>query len=108
MSLLQRQEPQFLRRNTFVHGCLGLLSLAARCETLIVAEVGAASGPVAFGARAAAVPEDGDESIVLALLGVLRLSRELRARLERDAPPLAPTVVDARAGAAPRLRDLAR
>jgi hypothetical protein len=110
--VLHRQEPQFLRRNTFVHGCLGLLSLAEQCERLIVAGAGGAkAGPLENGRAAEPSqpePAEGDDAIVLALLGVLRLSRELRACLELAAPARAPAAARPTSERPPSLRDFAR
>jgi len=109
VSTLHRQEPQFVRRNTFVQACLGLVSLSARYEALL-SEASARKAT-----RGEPPPEgtargtrEGDELILLALLGGVALSRRLRASLEAAAPVrLAPVLPIARAPSA-RPRDLSR
>lgn len=101
-SVLQQQEPQFLRRNSFIHACLGLLALAKGCEALVVS--GAAAAPA--GMRDAAV--EGDDAVVFALLGALRLAREFQERLAGIAPPPARRAAPSPSTCMPLLRELAR
>ena len=106
MTTLHRQEPQFVRRNTFVQACLGLLSFSERYERLLSEASSRKSAPSAEPSREA-TPES-DELILLALLGGVALSQRLRAALEAAAPERVAEVIPLLRARSARPRDLSR
>jgi hypothetical protein len=106
LSTLHRQEPQFVRRNTFVQACLGLVSFSARYEKLL-SQASAKQAAPRDESSPPGTPE-GDELILLALLGGVALSRRLRAALEAAAPERIAQVTRIFRAHAARPRDLSR